>query len=277
MINLYPISGHVRGVGKAIMKSILRAGCLSLLAVLAFSAGASTQAAPSPKKSLCKAHFIGPLEGVFEDDGYIFRLSKKYTFIDQNCVEWSVPPKAPVDGASIPRPLWSLIGGPFEGKYRNASVIHDWFCDRRSRPWLAVHRMFFTAMLANGVDPILAKIMYFGVYARGPRWSTATVRSSRIDIRDCPECASVGVKSDMDSGALKSEADARQLRQMDFNHSVEKIPEAALQQFEAKIYAGEVTTPEQIEAFVDGLRPKAQTCPTGYRPTGSGNICEPKP
>jgi len=56
-----------------------------------------------------------------------------------------------VNGASIPQPLWSLVGSPWTGKYREASVIHDYYCDVRIEPWPAVHRMFYYAMLANGV------------------------------------------------------------------------------------------------------------------------------
>src|SRR5712692_9140850 len=33
--------------------------------------------------------------------------------------------------ASIPRAFWSVIGGPLEGQYRNASVFHDVACDQK--------------------------------------------------------------------------------------------------------------------------------------------------
>ena len=46
----------------------------------------------------------------------------------------------------------TLIGGPFEGKYRVASIIHDYYRDVRSRPWQDVHRVFYEAMLASGVS-----------------------------------------------------------------------------------------------------------------------------
>jgi Protein of unknown function (DUF1353) len=43
-----------------------------------------------------------------------------------------VPAGAIVGGASIPQVFWSIIGGPFEDKYREASVIHDYYCEQKS-------------------------------------------------------------------------------------------------------------------------------------------------
>jgi len=70
-------------------------------------------------------------------------MVEDFGFIDQADVRWDVPMGAIVDGASIPQPLWSIIGGPFEGRYRDASIVRDWYCDMRSRPRQNVHRVFF--------------------------------------------------------------------------------------------------------------------------------------
>lgn len=118
------------------------------------------------------------------DDGRIVQLVKPFGYTDPGGVAWDVPKGAKVDGASIPRPLWSIIGGPFEGRYRKASVIHDWFCDRRSRPWKDVHRVFFHAMITSRVASVQAKVMYAGVYLAGPRWSETVVHNVRIRTRD---------------------------------------------------------------------------------------------
>ena len=68
--------------------------------------------------------------------------------------------------------FWSIIGGPYEGKYRFASIVHDRYCvDHGGRTWKEVHRMFHHACLAGGTDPQLAKLMYAAVYHFGPRWS----------------------------------------------------------------------------------------------------------
>src|SRR5262245_25222380 len=93
-------------------------------------------------------------------DGRHMRLVKSFGFLDNNRKPWPVPVNAEVDGASIPRPLWSLVGGPFEGKYRDASIIHDYYCDVRTEPWQAVHRVFYNAMRVSGVSELRAKLMY---------------------------------------------------------------------------------------------------------------------
>ena len=56
-----------------------------------------------------------------------------------------------VDGASIPKIAWSIIGSPLSGKYCDASVIHDYHCDVRVRSSDEVHLVFHYAMLASGV------------------------------------------------------------------------------------------------------------------------------
>ncbi len=84
--------------------------------------------------------------------------------------KWVAPKGRTVDGASIPRAFWTIIGGPFEGKYRDASVLHDVACDERTHPWSDVARMFYTAMLCSGVNVVKAKTMYYAVYNFGPHW-----------------------------------------------------------------------------------------------------------
>ena len=120
---------------------------------------------------------VGKVVVEFLPDGRLVKLVKDFGFIDKKKVRWDVPAGAIVDGASIPRALWSLIGGPFEGQYRTASVIHDWYCDVRSRPWRSVHRVFYDIMRVCGVGEPLALVMYGGVYWGGPRW-TETARTN---------------------------------------------------------------------------------------------------
>lgn len=114
------------------------------------------------------------------DDGRRVKLASPFAYIDPRRRRWDVPKNAIVDGASIPRMLWTLIGGPFEGKYRNASIIHDWYCDTRLENWKLVHRMFFDAMITSSVPVIMAKTLYAGVYLGGPKWSKTVVENTRL-------------------------------------------------------------------------------------------------
>ena len=120
--------------------------------------------------------FVGQVVAQWLDDGRKMKLVEPFGYIDPTGLSWDAPIGSVVDGASIPQVAWSVIGGPFEGKYRNASVIHDVACEQRLRPWPDVHRNFYYGMLASGVDEKLAKVMYGAVYQFGPRWSLSVRR-----------------------------------------------------------------------------------------------------
>lgn len=147
-------------------------------AIAAAAGGAGTAlAAPSPY-----GRFIGGVAASWDLDGRHMRLLQPFGYVGPGGDEWPVPKGATVDGASIPRPVWALIGGPFEGRYRNASVVHDWYCDVRTRPWREVHRMFFNGMLAAGVSESQARLMYYAVYAGGPRWDDQAIENNKLAV-----------------------------------------------------------------------------------------------
>src|SRR5205809_7362165 len=83
---------------------------------------------------------------------------------------WVAAAGSMVGGASIPRSLWSLMGGPFEGKYRNASVLHDVGYDQKNKPPAEVDRMFYNAMRCSGVGVVEAKTMYYALLRFGWHW-----------------------------------------------------------------------------------------------------------
>ena len=123
--------------------------------------------------------FVGVLNVDLNPDGRTLTLRKPYEYDDAAQRLWPVKNGWVVDGASIPQPFWSIVGGPLEGKYRNASVIHDYYCDVRTRTWQDVHHMFYAAMRANNVEEIKAKIMFAAVWYKGPRWGTASACSDQ--------------------------------------------------------------------------------------------------
>jgi hypothetical protein len=115
--------------------------------------------------------FVGSVKAEWLSDGRRMKLLTDFIYIDPKDLEWIAPLDSIVDGASIPQFAWSIIGGPFEGKYRNASVIHDVACDLKLRDWESVHEAFYHAMRASEVDSVQALVMYAAVYHFGPRWS----------------------------------------------------------------------------------------------------------
>jgi hypothetical protein len=126
--------------------------------------------------------FIGRPQTEWDDDGRDMTLLADFEYEDQHGKHWIAPSEWTIDGASIPPIFWTLIGGPFEGKYRNASVVHDYECDVEQNPWKGVHRMFYNASRCGGVDELKAKVMYWAVYHFGKRWPEPTAERGDISI-----------------------------------------------------------------------------------------------
>ena len=117
-----------------------------------------------------KGQFIGEPRLLFLPDGRKMRLLTPFAYRDSHGTLWTSPAGAKTDGASIPRPVWALVGGPFEGKYRTAAIIHDRYCDTKTRSWQDTHRVFLDAMLTAGESKAKAQMLYYAVYRFGPRW-----------------------------------------------------------------------------------------------------------
>jgi hypothetical protein len=141
-----------------------------------------------------------PAQIELQPDGRTARLLRAISYTNAAGEDWPVPVGAWLDGASIPQALWSIIGGPFEGKYRDGSIVHDHYCIIRTRTWKATHRMFYEAMRCSGVGLPKAKIMYYAVYRFGPRW---TLPPQEAEARDqaftIPEAAADGFAADAEA------------------------------------------------------------------------------
>jgi len=104
-----------------------------------------------------------------------------FSFTDPAGAVWLTPKKYIVDGASIPRALWTLVGSPYTGDYRRASIVHDKACDDASGNTTArrkADRMFYHACRAGGCSIQEATLLYIGVIMGGvwplvPAWSPA--------------------------------------------------------------------------------------------------------
>src|SRR5436853_7431115 len=115
-------------------------------------------------------HYSGYVEARWENDGRSMTLLSELRYTDPQGKILIAPAGSQVDGASIPRSLWSLMGGPFEGKYRNASVLHDVSYDQKTRPWQECDEMFYNAMRCSGVGAVDAGMMYYGLRKFGHHW-----------------------------------------------------------------------------------------------------------
>lgn len=129
------------------------------------------------KKNYKNGEFKGDLDVRFlstvSGDGQrveMIQLLQPFGYKDSKGRDWDVPAGFLSDGASIPRQLWLMLGGPFSGPYRDAAVIHDFFCWTKDRPWEDVHEVFAEAAARRGTSEQLAKVMYAGILFGGPRW-----------------------------------------------------------------------------------------------------------
>jgi hypothetical protein len=94
------------------------------------------------------------------------QLVDSFWFLDPDARRWSADARQTVDGASIPRALWTLVGSPYTGDYRRASIVHDVACDEAgddAAKRRAADRMFFHACRAGGCSTRRAIVLYIGV------------------------------------------------------------------------------------------------------------------
>ncbi len=107
-----------------------------------------------------------------------FRTARLLEFIDNQRGTRVAPAETQTDGASIPLLFVPLVGSPQSPEFRAAAALHDAYCGigNESGPvyhretWPRVHRMFYDALVAGGVAPVKAKVMFAAVWLGGPRW-----------------------------------------------------------------------------------------------------------
>jgi len=108
------------------------------------------------------------------------QLIKKFGYTDKAGKKWFIPEGWVIDGASIPKIFWDKMGSPYVGNYRRASVVHDYYCDIKTRSWQEVHKMFYEASIAGGTTKTKAKIMYLAILMGGPRWDLDIVGKEKM-------------------------------------------------------------------------------------------------
>jgi hypothetical protein len=107
-----------------------------------------------------------------DDDPFVptMRLAEDFAFEDANGKSWVAQKGHVLDGRSLPPAFRALVGQPFAGDYRKSCVLYDYYVHTMAEPWPDVHRMFYRAALAEGVDAVEAKVMYLVLFAQGSRW-----------------------------------------------------------------------------------------------------------
>ena len=98
-------------------------------------------------------------------------LTEDFWYLDPSGRKWDAPKGSVINGANIPRPLWSTVGSPYTDDYRRASIVHDIACDDQIVRRKDADVMFYHACLAGGCSFLQAKLLYAGV--RIGAWSSA--------------------------------------------------------------------------------------------------------
>ena len=102
-------------------------------------------------------------------------LLEDFWYLDPSGRKWEAPKGSVINGVSIPRPLWSMVGSPYTDDYRRASIVHDVACDDQTVQRKDADVMFYHACLAGGCSFFQAKLLYAGV--RIGAWSSAFLAS----------------------------------------------------------------------------------------------------
>jgi hypothetical protein len=104
-----------------------------------------------------------PLKNVVE-------LIHPISYIDDWDMTWIAPSKLLSDGKTVPPMFWWLVGSPLAPDTLPAALIHDHYCQAKSRPYQMVHRVFGDMLLDLDIPPIRRKLMSWSVRHFGPRW-----------------------------------------------------------------------------------------------------------
>lgn len=135
-----------------------------------------------PKSDISYGVFSGEPQAIWLTEPKADRrmeLLEAFTFTDAAGRVWDAPKGHKVDGASIPRALWTVVGSPYTGDYRRASILHDVNCDRFPNDGpdrKAGDEMFYAACRAGGCDRLEAKLLFLGVRL-GSNWAGKGLRS----------------------------------------------------------------------------------------------------
>ncbi|SCX28616.1 hypothetical protein DSM25558_4518 [Agrobacterium sp. DSM 25558] len=185
------------------------------------------------------------------------QLEADFGYIDANGVGWQTNKATKTDGASIPPLLRPFVGSSWEESYIRAAVIHDWYCDRHVRTWKQTHRVFYDAMLSSGLQKPKAKLLFYAVYAFGPRWGYLVPGQPCAAGIDCIQTTGKEVVFVQLPGELQDQSGVGELR-------------AIAAAIDVKEDSADALTLDQLMAIADEAHPKQSL--VDQKPTSSVGI-----
>ncbi len=112
--------------------------------------------------------FTSPLIVTPMKDGRNWKLVKSFNYhfgSQHSRFIIKVPKEFITDFASVPRFLWGWI--PYWGKWGKASVIHDYLYHTHQVERSIADAIFYEAMLVEGTNSKVARLMYYAVRLGG--------------------------------------------------------------------------------------------------------------
>lgn len=135
-----------------------------------------------PNHNVLAGQFVGNTRNFQVSRTIIFKSAKYFNPVTQSYY-WECCAGNVVDGASIPKWAWSIVGAPYSGKYRLSASIHDMYCPsgweqnteavqitKESIDPDTVHGLFAEMIKAEGVKGWRYYAMKWAVLFGGPRW-----------------------------------------------------------------------------------------------------------
>jgi len=101
---------------------------------------------------------------------YLMALSEsfKYVYVDgKKNKTITVPRGFLIDGASIPRTMWRLIGSPFLPMFQKAATVHDYLYTHHKVSRKKADQIFREILKDNTVSKVKAGVMYAAVRTGG--------------------------------------------------------------------------------------------------------------
>jgi hypothetical protein len=168
-------------------------------------------------KNNAVVEFLSP--GKTRNDFRDVKLKETFGYIDPRGVHWDAPAGYVTNGASIPPTLWNVVGGPFDGPYRDAAVLHDYYCESKLRSSDDTHRMYYEAAVARGTSEQVASTMYAGIVLGGPTWEMAPAKKKAgFDLllaQTTTTTTPAGKTVEVDPGLTNKDANAEQIKAME--------------------------------------------------------------
>lgn len=142
--------------------------------------------------------------GPFDPGHTEFILVADFNYIDASGFVWRIPSGTVVAGAALPKSVWSVIGGPWSGKYRKASILLEYLAETRITTSERTYELYLEAMLNSGVEKNTALFLYYAARTGGPVWREDAVNMT-VEVDNISEQRIAEMKSEVSRGITVSE------------------------------------------------------------------------